>query len=120
VLRAAVARFFPGADGAMKHACVCTFTNTPDSHFIIDAHPRHSQVPPPWRRHAPPRSPFPHDTPLQPRLAAQVILCSACSGHGFKFASVIGEVLADLAQTGATRHDISLHRLARFQPKASL
>ncbi len=119
MLRAAVARFFPGADGEMKHACVCTFTNTPDSHFIIDAHPRHPQVPP--RGAATHRcAALSCTVPLQPRPAAQVILCSACSGHGFKFASVIGEVLADLAQTGATQHDISLHRLARFQPKANL
>ena len=41
----------------------------------------------------------------------QVILCSACSGHGYKFASVLGEILADLATTGATQHDIALHRI---------
>ena len=44
VLRAAVAKFFPAANGEMKHACVCMFTNTPDSHFIIDRHPEHAQV----------------------------------------------------------------------------
>ena len=53
-------------------------------------------------------------------LAAQVTVCSACSGHGFKFASVIGECLADLAQAGSTRHDLSLHRLSRFLPRANL
>jgi sarcosine oxidase len=42
----------------------------------------------------------------------QVVLCSACSGHGFKFGSVMGEVLAELATAGDTRHDISLHRLS--------
>ena len=41
----------------------------------------------------------------------QVILCSACSGHGFKFGSVIGEILADLALEGDTVHDIELHRI---------
>ena len=64
---------------------------------------------------------------------AQVVLCSACSGHGYKFASVVGEILADLATSGATQHDIALHRigedrkgmdalLARFarSPKARL
>lgn len=45
----------------------------------------------------------------------RVILASPCSGHGFKFASVIGEVLADLAATGETAHDISLLRLNRFE-----
>jgi sarcosine oxidase len=46
--------------------------------------------------------------------APAVIVASPCSGHGFKFAPVIGEILADLATTGATRHDISRFRLARF------
>lgn len=41
----------------------------------------------------------------------QVILCSACSGHGFKFCSVIGEILADLAIRGDTDHNIDLHRI---------
>ena len=41
-------------------------------------------------------------------------MASPCSGHGFKFASVLGEVLADLALSGATRHDIAMFRLDRF------
>ena len=40
----------------------------------------------------------------------QVVVCSACSGHGYKFCSVMGEVLADLAQTGNTPHDIDFIR----------
>ncbi len=44
-------------------------------------------------------------------VALQVVLCSACSGHGFKFASVIGDILADLAMHGHTQHNIELHRL---------
>jgi len=50
---------------------------------------------------------------------AQVVLASACSGHGFKFSSVIGSVLADLALNpdGSTAHDISLHRLSRERPR---
>ncbi len=50
------------------------------------------------------------------RLPGQpnVIVASPCSGHGFKFAPVIGEILADLATTGATRHDIARFALARF------
>ena len=39
---------------------------------------------------------------------------SPCSGHGFKFASVLGEILADLSDSGRTAHDISLFGLARF------
>ena len=46
--------------------------------------------------------------------APNIIVASPCSGHGFKFAPVIGEILADLATTGATRHDISRFRLGRF------
>ena len=42
----------------------------------------------------------------------QVVLCSACSGHGYKFSTVIGVILADLATAGTTRHDIGLHRLS--------
>jgi sarcosine oxidase len=45
--------------------------------------------------------------------APAVIVASPCSGHGFKFAPVIGEILADLAVTGGTRHDISRFRLKR-------
>ena len=46
--------------------------------------------------------------------APNIIVASPCSGHGFKFAPVIGEILADLALDGATRHDISRFKLARF------
>ena len=67
----------------------CMFTNTPDEHFILDVLPGHPQV----------------------------VVASPCSGHGFKFASVIGEILADLAQSGETPHDIELLRLSRFAEK---
>ena len=46
----------------------CIYTNTPDQNFLIDRHPEHSQI----------------------------VFASGFSGHGFKFASVIGEILADL------------------------
>ncbi len=64
----------------------CIFTNTPDEHFIVDPLP---------------------DAP-------QVLVVSPCSGHGYKFCSVIGEIVADLVVDGATRHDIGLFRLDRF------
>jgi len=48
-----------------------------------------------------------------------VLLASPCSGHGFKFCSVIGEILADLVQDGATRHAIDLFRLDRFSQQVS-
>jgi sarcosine oxidase len=44
----------------------------------------------------------------------RIIVASPCSGHGFKFAPAIGEILADLAISGGTRHDSSRFRLSRF------
>ena len=86
LLRAFVERYFPDGAGPTTAMHTCMFTNTPDEHFILDALPSHPQV----------------------------IVASPCSGHGFKFSSVVGEILADLATAGTTSHDISLHRLARF------
>lgn len=85
-IRATLARFIPDLNGALVDAQTCMYTTTPDEHFIIAPHPCH----------------------------ANVILASPCSGHGYKFASVIGEVLADLAITGATRHPIALFDPARL------
>lgn len=86
MLRAFAARYFPDGTGPTMMLRACMFTNTPDGHFVIDTHPDHPQV----------------------------AFASPCSGHGFKFASVIGEIMADLATTGTTPHDISRFRLARF------
>jgi sarcosine oxidase len=47
--------------------------------------------------------------------APNIVVASACSGHGFKFAPVMGEILADLATAATTTHDISRFRLARFR-----
>ncbi len=88
-LRDAVARYFPDANGALLSSAACLFTNTPDEHFIIDRAP---------------------DAP-------EVLLVSPCSGHGFKFCSVIGEICADLVQHGTTSHDIALFGLARFSDR---
>jgi sarcosine oxidase len=86
VLRAFVADWFPDATGRTLEALVCMFTNTPDRHFVLDLHP---------------------DEP-------NVVIGSACSGHGFKFAPVVGEVLADLAIDGTTPHEIDFLRLDRL------
>ena len=86
LLREFAERYFPDGCGPPMDLQTCMFTNTPDNHFVIDLHPEHPQV----------------------------VLASPCSGHGFKFASVIGEVLADLAEKGMTSHDISLFRLDRL------
>jgi sarcosine oxidase len=87
VLRRFAERYFPDGAGPTMALATCMFTNAPDGHFIIDQHP---DQPPVW-------------------------FISACSGHGFKFASVMGEIMADLATQGTTRHDISLFRLARLR-----
>jgi len=92
VLREFAGRYFPGSNGPTMALKACMFTNSPDEHFIIDRHP----------------------------AAPNVLLVSPCSGHGFKFCSVIGEIVADLAITGATRHDISLFKLSRFASTTSL
>ncbi len=86
ILRELAEQYFPDAAGPTCDMKVCMFTNSPDGHFIVDRLP---------------------DAP-------EVVVAAGFSGHGFKFASVIGEVLADLALDGATRHDIGMFRLARF------
>lgn len=65
---------------------VCIFTNTPDHNFIIDWHPDHPRV----------------------------LISSACSGHGFKFASVIGEIQSNLVSGGDRRFDLTPFRISRF------
>ena len=84
-LREFAARRLRGV-GKLVEARVCLFTNTPDKHFVIDRHPE----------------------------ADNVVIASACSGHGFKFAPAVGEIAADLALEGETRHPIEFLRLGRF------
>jgi len=87
ILRQVVNRYFPLAGGKLLDGKTCMYTNTPDEHFMIGT------------------------LDGQP----QVSVAAGFSGHGFKFASVIGEIMADLAQNGATEHDINLFRLDRFK-----
>lgn len=86
VLRRFVERYFPAGAGPVVSLKTCMYTNSPDGNFIIDLHPDHPQV----------------------------SLAAGFSGHGFKFASVIGEIMADLAMLGESPHDLSLFRLGRF------
>lgn len=86
MLRAFASRYFPLGAGPTMALKACMFTNSPDNHFIIDHHPQ----------------------------APQVSFAAGFSGHGYKFASVIGEIMADLAEHRQTRHDISLFRLQRL------
>lgn len=77
---------FPALAGEVLKAQTCMYTMTPDEHFVIGQHPH-----------------FP-----------AVSIACGFSGHGFKFAPVVGEILADLATTGATRHPIGTFSPARF------
>lgn len=87
VLRQFAERYFPTATGPTMAMAACMFTNTPDEHFILDLHPE----------------------------CPQVSIGAGFSGHGFKFASVVGEIMADLATEGRTSHDISRFGVGRFQ-----
>jgi sarcosine oxidase len=85
-LRVVLDRYMPGAGGALKWTLTCMYTNTPDRHFVIDRHPRHGQV----------------------------VYGCGFSGHGFKFASAVGEVLADLAMGQAPCCAIDFLAARRF------
>ncbi len=76
----------PQLDSEPSHSEVCMYTLTPDRHFVIDRHPQ-----------------FP-----------QVAVACGFSGHGFKFAPTVGEILADLVTTGRTHHPNELFRAGRF------
>lgn len=87
VLRAGLRKYFPEADGPTLAMKTCLFTNSPDEHFVLDLHP---------------------DFP-------QVSVAAGFSGHGFKFSSVVGEIMADFALEGRSKHfeDLSLFSLTR-------
>ncbi len=72
-------------DPIFTHSAVCMYTNTPDEDFIIDLHPEHPQI----------------------------IIASPCSGHGFKFSSLMGKLLGDLALKGHTDFDLSPFAIGR-------
>lgn len=85
-LRMVLNRYMPGSAGAVKWTLTCMYTNTPDRHFVIDRHPEYPQV----------------------------VYGCGFSGHGFKFASAIGEVLAELATQGQSRYSIDFLSARRF------
>lgn len=86
-IRSAIEFRIPLLNGEVSHAATCMYTMTPDEHFIIDAHPRHPQV----------------------------IVAAGFSGHGFKFSSVVGEILSDLAMTRKTAKNIALFSGSRVR-----
>ena len=87
-LRLLTSKYMRGVSGHVTRTLTCMYTNTPDGHFVIDFSPEDENV----------------------------IVISACSGHGFKFGPVIGDIAADLVCDGGTRRDISRFSAARFAP----
>lgn len=78
-------RYIPAAAGRVRRSHVCIYTRSPDEHFVLGLHPN----------------------------APQIVVASPCSGHGFKFASVFGDVLADLAVSQSTDKPIDFFRPIR-------
>jgi sarcosine oxidase len=85
-IRQILSRLMPHAAGRQLEARVCLYTNTPDHDFLIDTHPSHPEA----------------------------LLVSPCSGHGFKFASAIGEIVAEIVARGESNFDLTPFRLGRF------
>ena len=85
-LQGLLRRYVPAAAGALLHSSVCIYTRSPDGHFVVGLHPQ----------------------------APQLVIASPCSGHGFKFASVMGEILADLAIDRKTDRRINLFNVERL------
>jgi len=85
-VREILSRYMPDANGPLLNSAVCLYTNAPDEHFLMGRHPQSDHV----------------------------VVASPCSGHGFKFASAIGEILADLSTDRDPGFDISLFSLTRF------
>jgi sarcosine oxidase len=79
----------PAANGPLRDGRVCMYTVTPDHHFVIDRHPEYPQV----------------------------VIAGGFSGHGFKFASVVGEVLADLVENGRSGLPIDRFRITRYRER---
>jgi sarcosine oxidase len=89
-VRGFLAAHLPHTNGSLLGARVCMYTNTPDEHFVIGAHPGEPGV----------------------------FVAGGFSGHGFKLAPVVGEIVRDLVKNGATRHAVELFDPARLAPSA--
>ena len=90
-LRQLFDRYAPGVAGALAHASVCPYTNTPDEDFILDRHPDHREA----------------------------VIFAGGSGHAFKFLPVLGAMMADLLTDEAPGQDVSLFSLDRFRADAA-
>ena len=84
-LRVYAAELMPGITGEILETTSCRYTMTPDEDFVIDRHPDHRQI----------------------------VFASPCSSHGFKFAPVVGQMLADLAVNGTTPYPTARFSLDR-------
>lgn len=85
-LRLMASTYLRGVSGHVRRTLTCMYTNTPDHDFVIDF------------------------APNEPRM----LVISACSGHGFKFAPIIGDIAADLVIDHKTSRDVSHFSAARF------
>ncbi|RNB83099.1 N-methyl-L-tryptophan oxidase [Brevibacillus nitrificans] len=85
-VRSFLETYMPQAAGALRQGRVCIYTMTPDEHFIIDRHPEYSQI----------------------------VIAAGFSGHGFKFASAVGEAASELLTQGKSTYDLSMFSLQRF------
>ena len=83
-------QYIPGAAGETISTRRCLYTLTPDKHFVVDSHPQYNHI----------------------------AIGAGFSGHGFKFTTLTGKMLAELALEGKTKHDTSLFKLSRFQQVA--
>ena len=89
-LRLFVTTYLRGVTRSVVKSAVCLYTNTPDQHFVIDRHPESSRI----------------------------VVLSVCSGHGFKFSPVVGDIAADLLLEDGTKRDISRFAMSRFTKAA--
>ena len=88
-MRRFLAPRIPSLNGIVVNSKTCMYTTTPDENFVVAAHPEHPMV----------------------------TIAAGFSGHGFKFSSVVGEILADLVTTDSIRHDIRFLSPKRFKAK---
>ncbi len=86
-MRDYLGNLIPALHGPVLRASACMYTSTPDLNFVLTVHPQHPQV----------------------------SVAAGFSGHGFKFAPVVGEILADLATSGSTKHPTGIFDPARFR-----
>ncbi len=86
VLREGIETYFPRANGPTRRTAACMFTNSPDGHFILDQHPEEEDV----------------------------FVAAGFSGHGFKFASVVGRIMADFCLERSSPFDLTPFRIGRF------